>query len=128
MTENERRFVELELKVWLRKLKREKAGTARQRRQSGWYREIENTAKAYFCDVVYSGQGGYVLASEKSRMFAELQQTVSHAQVKERLHKALFVDMDMEKVRDLAHELRGQVETIIMEYKSHVERGNEYEQ
>lgn len=128
MTANERRFVELELRVWIGKLKREKAGPARRRRQSGWYREIEKTAKDYLYDVVYSGQGGYVLASEKSRMFAELQQAVSQADIKERLHKALFVDMDIEKVRDLAYELRGQVETIMMEYKSHVERGNEYGQ
>lgn len=128
MTENERRFVELELEVWLRKLKREKAGSARRGRQCSWYREIEDTAKDYLCDLVYSGQGGYVLASERTRMIAELQNVVRRARVNDRLHQALFVDTDIEKVRDLARELRSQVEAVMMEYKSHVERGNEYEQ
>ncbi|MDO4336471.1 MAG: hypothetical protein Q4C91_00080 [Eubacteriales bacterium] len=128
MTDHERRFVELELKVWLRKLKREKAGAARRGRQNSWYREIEDTAKEYLRDVVYTGQGGYVLASEKPRMVAELQNVVKRARVNERLHQALFVDMDVEKVRNLAMELRSQMEAVMVEYKSHVERGNEYEQ
>lgn len=129
MTGNERRFVELELKVWLRKLKLEKAGhTALAGRQSDWYQEIEDTAKAYLWDVVYSGQGGYVLASEKPRVIAEIRQAVRRARTDERLHIALFTDMDIEKVRDLAAELRGQVEKIMMKYKSHLERGTEYEQ
>ena len=35
------------------------------------------------------------------------------------------MDMDFEMVRDLAYGLRGQVETILVEYKSHVKKGNE---
>ena len=124
MTANERHFLELMLRIWLRKLKREKNGSVGQRPQNDWYREIADTAKEYLCDVVYSGQGGYVLASEESRLIAELQQAVIRAKVKEQLHQALFVDMDIEKVRNLADGLRGQVETIMMEYKSHVEKGN----
>ena len=61
-------------------------------------------------------------------MIAELQNVVRRARVNDRLHQALFVDTDIEKVRDLARELRSQVEAVMMEYKSHVERGNEYEQ
>ena len=67
-----------------------------------------------------------MLASEESRLFTELQQAVTQAKVKEKLHQALFVDMDFEMVRDLAYGLRGQVETIMMEYKSHVKKGNEH--
>lgn len=126
MTDNERRFLELELIVWLRKLKREPQGSGGQGLPNDWHREIADTAKKYLCDVVYSGQGGYVLASEESHLIAELQQTVTRSKVKEKLHQALFVDMDIEKVRNLAYGLRGQVETIMMEYKSHVEKGNEH--
>ena len=67
-----------------------------------------------------------MLASEESRLFTELQQAVTQAKVKEKLHQALFVDMDFEMVRDLAYGLRGRVETIMMEYKSHVKKGNEH--
>ena len=96
MTDNERHFLELKLRVWLRKLKREKAGFAGHRTPNDWSCELTDTAKKYLCDVVYSGQGGYVLASEESRLFTELQQAVTQAKVKEKLHQALFVDMDFE--------------------------------
>lgn len=128
MTANERRFLELELKVWLRKMKREKVSRSGKREYTDWHREIEETASAYFYDIVYSGQGGYVLASEKSRLIAELQKTVTRMKVKEKLHRALFVEMDLERVKDLAYGLRGQVETIMTVYKSHVEKGNGYGQ
>lgn len=126
MTDNERHFLELELIVWLRKLKREPQGSADQSLPNDWHREIADTAKEYLYDVVYSGQGGYVLASEESHLIAELQQAVTRSKVKDKLHQALFEDMDIEKVRNLAYGLRGQVETIMMEYKSHVEKGNEH--
>ena len=83
MTDNERHFLELKLRVWLRKLKREKAGFAGHRTPNDWSCELTDTAKKYLCDVVYSGQGGYVLASEESRLFTELQQAVTQAKVKE---------------------------------------------
>ena len=126
MTDNEMRFLELKLRAWLRKLKREPQGSVGKSLPNDWYCEIVDTAKEYLCEVVYSGQGGYVLASEESRLFTELQLAVTRAKVKEKLHQALFVDMDFEMVRDLAYGLRGQVETIMMEYKSHVEKGNEH--
>lgn len=126
MTANERRFLELRLSVWLRKLKQEKNSSASQKNQENWCHKIADTAKVYLCEVVYSGQGGYVLANEENRLIAELQQAVIRAKVKEKLHQALFVDMDIEKVNNLAYGLRSQIETIMMEYKSHVEKGKNH--
>lgn len=120
MTDNERNFLELVLRVWLEKLKQEKASSASQISQNSWFHELVDTAKEYLCDIAYSDQEGYVLTNEKSRLIAELQQAVIEAKVNEKLYQALFVDMDIEKVKSLAYGLRNQVETIMMEYKSHI--------
>lgn len=45
MTDNERHFLELKLRVWLRKLKREKAGFAGHRTPNDWSCELTDTAK-----------------------------------------------------------------------------------
>ena len=129
MTEFEKRFLELELEVWLRKLRKEKetndslkpAASGFDNREA-WLKEIERTGVEYFKEAVYSGLGCLVLVQEKLLLFGELKQIMRRAGVKEALRRILFEDMDVQKLKTLSTELRSQAETVIREYQSHTER------
>ena len=103
-----------------------KAGFAGHRTPNDWSCELTDTAKKYFVMWYIPVRAVMCLRVKNLAYLLSCKEAVTQAKVKEKLHQALFVDMDFEMVRDLAYGLRGQVETIMMEYKSHVKKGNEH--
>lgn len=130
MTANERLFLELQLKVALRRYERsQKLGTGA---GSGGMvstgnrvlrKEIQNLGNQYIRETVCAGLGAYILAGEKDKMFQEMERVMNHQDIKNRLRKALYQDGDLNQVRRLSLELRAQIGQLLNEYESHIQEG-----
>lgn len=127
MTEGERLFIELQLKSAWRKLAGQQRGrTALGKRNLAQEavkplgQEIGILGNQYIQDIICSGQGARVLAAEKDRMFDEIGLVMNRPEVKEKFRAALYHDRDLEELRKLSMEIRGQVRKLIMKYEAHV--------
>lgn len=130
MTANERRFLELELGMLLRRLRRNREQVSTQILKSVYRKsyetlleEIRHKALCYIKEIIFAGAGGYYLKSETEELFKRLNGIVNAPESRKQLQKALFVETDMEQVQRLAAELRAQVEPIVKEYQMRAEKG-----
>ncbi len=130
MTAGERRFLELELEVLLRKFKKKQendpVGVLESAYREGYetlMNEIGRKAANYVKEVVFVGTGGYYLKSETSELIEKLNYVVNCPVSKEKLRTALFAEPDMGQVKKLAAGLRAQVRNIVTEYQNHTEKG-----
>lgn len=130
VTENERLFLELQLKVALRKRERsQKLGTGAgsggmiSTGNRALQKEIQNMGNQYIRETVCSGLGAYILAGEKDKMFQEMERVMNHPDIKNRLRKALYQDGDLNQVKRLSLELRVRIGQLLNEYESHIQEG-----
>lgn len=130
MTGSERRFLELELKMLLRKLRRnqekvsvEVLKSVYQKGYEALLKEISQKAICYIKEIIFSGMGGYYLRAETAELFEKLNHIVNCPESKKRLQNALFIEKDMGQVQALAAGLRAQVEQVVKEYQKHAEKG-----
>lgn len=127
MTADEERFLELKLRTSLRRLARYLSHTTISRFQEmsqneyqALLAEIGQTAKQYLLHVAYDGLGGYFLKSEIPEMTVKLTQIMNHPKIRRELKEVLLRNPDMEQMRALAMSVRIQVETVILNYQSHI--------
>lgn len=127
VTEGERLFIELQLKSAWRKLAGQQRGRTALGKQNlaqeaakPLWKEIEILGNQYIRDTIFSGQGACVLAAEKDRMFDEIGLVMNRPEIKEKFRTALYQDRNLEEIRRLSMEIRGQVRKLIMKYEAHV--------
>lgn len=130
MTGNERRFLELELGMLLRKLKRNRDGIPIERLRteykSGYEAllyQIREKAVSYVKETVFTGLGGYYKRDEVPELIAGLDGIVNAPETKAKLQHALFKEPDMERVKCLAAEMRKKAEPLAMEYQARAAKG-----
>ncbi len=130
MTAGERRFLELELEVLLRRFKKNQendpVGVLKSAYREGYetlVNEIGRKAANYVKEVVFAGSGGYYLKSETSELVEKLNYVVNCPVSKEKLRTVLFAEPDMVQVKKLTAGLRAQVQNIVTEYQNHAGKG-----
>lgn len=130
MTADEKRFLELELDVLLRRFKKNRendpGGVSKSAYRESYetlLNEIGRKAASYVKEVVFAGTGGYYLKFETTELFEKLNHIVNCPESKEKLRNALFVKPDMGQVKKLAAGLRAQVQNIVTEYQNHAGKG-----
>lgn len=130
MTKNERRFLELQLEMDLRKLKRnlenvpiEELRTKYQRSYKELCQEIKNLANQYVPEMVFHGMGCWVRSEKKQQLFQEIERVLNRPQKMKDMKAALFETPDMETVKALVLENRRQVEKVIKKYQEDGKKG-----
>lgn len=114
VTAHERLFLEIQLKVALDKLKRDR----------NYLNEVQGLGNRYISEIICADMGATVLTGEKDRMFQELNLVTNHPDVIAGMRKALYQDKDMEWLKGLTLGLREQIGQIIKKYESHVKEGS----
>lgn len=130
MTGDERRFLELELGMLLRRLKRNRDSISIERLRteykSGYEAllyQIREKAVSYVKETVFTGLGGYYQKDEVPELVAKLGSIVNTPEMKAKLQHALFKEPDMERVKCLAEEMRNKAEPLAMEYQVRAAKG-----
>lgn len=130
MTANEQRFLELELKVLLNRLRKnremvpeEELKTTYRKAYDTLRAEIRKKAVGYMKELIFTGASGVYLQRDIPKMLKALEAIVNAPVMNQRMQEALFKEMDMEQVKQLAQELKLQVEPILTEYQKHAKEG-----
>lgn len=130
MTAGERTFLELELEVLLRRLKKNQTQIPIEILKSvyrnGYETLVEKICQKACCyvkEVAFDGVGGYYLRTEVAELVEKLDCIMKCPKNKEELNHALFIETDMGSVRDFAAHLHRQVQDIAKEYKNHAGKG-----
>lgn len=130
MTANEQRFLELELKVLLNRLRKnremvpeEELKTTYRKAYDTLRSEISRKAVGYMKELIFTGASGVYLQGEIPKMIKALEAIVNAPVMNQRMQEALFKEMDMEQVKRLAQELKRQVEPLLTEYQKHAKEG-----
>ena len=109
MNADERRFLELNLRVMLRRLENSNGRT-----QQGPDAVKETTAlRSEICEAA-------VLSSEVGQMERELEMFLASSEVQNQLREALFVRSDLECFKKAADSIRLKVRAVTAVYQSHV--------
>ena len=124
MNPNERHFLELNLRVMLRRLRNscrpEKQGPGAADAASALHREICEAAVLYLRDVIFVGVSGMYLSSEVAQLECELENLLASSGVQKQLREFLFVRPDLESFKNTADGIRLKVEAVAAAYQSHV--------
>ena len=130
MTANEQRFLELELKVLLNRLRKnkemvpeEELKTTYRKAYDTLWAEIRKKAVGYMKELIFTGASGVYLQRDIPKMIKALEAIVNAPVMNQRMQEALFKEMDMERVKRLAQELKCQVEPLLTEYQKHAKEG-----
>lgn len=130
MTANEQRFLELELKVLLNRLRKnremvpeEELKTAYRKAYDTLRAEIRKKAVGYMKELIFTGASGVYLQRDIPKMLKALEAIVNAPVMNQRMQEALFKEMDMEQVKRLAQELKRKVEPLLTEYQKHAKEG-----
>lgn len=130
MTANEQRFLELELKVLLNRLRKnremvpeEELKTTYRKAYDTLRSEISRKAVGYMKELIFTGASGVYLQGEIPKMIKALEAIVNAPVMNQRMQEALFKEMDMEQMKRLALEIKRQVEPLLTEYQKHAKEG-----
>lgn len=130
MTANEQRFLELELKVLLNRLRKnremvpeEELKTTYRKAYDTLRAEIRKKAVGYMKELIFTGASGVYLQGEIPKMIKALEAIVNAPVMNQRMQEALFKEMDMEQMKRLALEIKRQVEPLLTEYQKHAKEG-----
>lgn len=130
MTANEQRFLELELKVLLSRLRKnremvpeEELKTTYRKAYDTLRAEIRKKAVGYMKELIFTGASGVYLQGEIPKMIKALEAIVNAPVMNQRMQEALFKEMDMEQMKRLALEIKRQVEPLLTEYQKHAKEG-----
>ena len=124
MNADERRFLELNLRVMLRRLEnsngRTQQGPDAVKETTALRSEICEAAVLYLRDVIFTGVSGLYLSSEVGQMERELEMFLASSEVQKQLREALFVRSDLECFKKAADSIRLKVRAVTAVYQSHV--------
>ena len=130
MTANEQRFLELELKVLLNRLRKNREMVPEEELKITYRKaydtlraEIRKKAVGYMKELIFTGASGVYLQRDIPKMIKALEAIVNAPVMNQRMQEALFKEMDMEQVKRLAQELKRQVEPLLTEYQKHAKEG-----
>ena len=97
MTENEQRFLELQLKLSLGKLRRnmdqvplEVLKTTYREPYKSLQRQIRELGFRYINSIIFEGTDGYILLEDKASMFSEIERAANCPEVQAGFRQALF--------------------------------------
>ena len=106
MTENEQRFLELQLKLSLGKLRRnmdqvplEVLKTTYREPYKSLQRQIRELGFRYINSIIFEGTDGYILLEDKASMFSEIERAANCPEVQAGFRQALFEKADLEMVK-----------------------------
>ena len=130
MTANEQRFLELELKVLLNRLRKNREMVPEEELKITYRKaydtlraEIRKKAVGYMKELIFTGASGVYLQGEIPKMIKALEAIVNAPVMNQRMQEALFKEMDMEQMKRLALEIKRQVEPLLTESQKHAKEG-----
>ena len=129
MTENEQRFLELQLKLSLGKLRRnmdqvplEVLKTTYREPYKSLQRQIRELGFRYINSIIFEGTDGYILLEDKTSMFSEIERAANCPEGQAGFRQALFEKADLEMVKLLSFQLNDTIQRIVRKYQSRAGR------
>lgn len=130
MTANEQRFLELELKELLNRLRKNREMVPEEELKTSYRKaydtlraEIRKKAVGYMKELIFTGASGVYLQGDIPKMLKALEAIVNAPVMNQRMQEALYKEMDIEQVKRLTQELKRKVEPLLTEYQKHAKEG-----